>query len=204
MSASPPIRQVLLLGDSTALGVDSGDPLSGIPHCIASDFPHSRVTVKAGDAMHVHDLARQFPRDSRVYDVLLIMCGGPDVLHFTPLRRISRILRQVIALARERSPLVIVANGTHLGAAPLRHWPVESLLSSRARRVADIFRRVCQESDVKFVDFTFPKEIDPFAQDPGRFFDCQGMRPSAQAYSLCYRLIRSRTPLSLALEPTAG
>ncbi|MBK8018486.1 MAG: hypothetical protein IPK20_18335 [Betaproteobacteria bacterium] len=147
------------------------------------------------------DLPAQFPRDSRWFDALLIVGGGLDVLHFTPVRQIAATLRGILATARERSPLVIVANSANLAASTLFHWPLDAVLSRRSLKVAGIFRNVCREFDVSFVNFAQPRECDPFSQNPGRFFGPDGFHPSADAYALCYRMIRARTPLRRALSP---
>lgn len=201
MRAQP--RRVLVLGDSTALGIGTGQPLRGIPYWIEAEFPHAKVVVRAVSESLVHDLPRQFPRDGKLFDAVLIICGGLDVLHFTPVRRLAATLREVVGLARERAPLVIVANSANLGAAALFQWPLNALLSKRSLKVAEVFRNVCQELDVAFVNFSFPRGLDPFGQDPQRYFAEDGIHPSAEAYALCYRIIRSRTPLREVLTGMA-
>lgn len=196
-----PSRRVLVLGDSTALGTGSGDRPLGIAQRLSADFPHARVVVRAVAGSRMTDLPAQFPRDSRWFDALLIVGGGLDVLHFTPVRQIAATLRGILSTARERSPLVIVANSANLGASTLFPWPFNALLSRRSLKVAEIFRNVCREFDVSFVNFVQPRESDPFSQNPDRFFGADGFHPSAEAYALCYRIIRARTPLRRALSP---
>ncbi len=188
-------RRVLIVGDSIALGVDAGEPLGGIGGRLSSEFPHTDVVVRADHDSTLQDLPRRFPRDSRLFDALLIVSGRLDVLRFTPVRELAAAVRNVVTAARERSPLVIVANSVCTGGAALLQWPLTALQMRQATRVANVFRSVCTDLDVAFVNMALPRTVSSSLS-----------RRSADACSFLYRTIVSRTPLraALALVPSSG
>lgn len=194
-----PRCRVLIVGDSTAVGLGSVSNEESVAGRIAREFPHASIENHAQLGARVGNLLKQLESVSGRFDAILIGVGGNDVIRGTRERALRRGLEAVLLRAREMSRMVIVANSANVGAAPLFGWPLNLILSRRSLRVRRVFAQVCRQHRVRFVNFTYRFQRDAFARQREQFFAEDGLHPTSAAYGHCYTVLKRRSALIHAL-----
>jgi len=194
------VRRVLVVGDSTAVGIGAPSPSETLVGHIVAQFPstcfenHARMGARAADMKAQLALAGE----SR-YDAVLIAVGGNDILHGTPRPTVQASLEEALARACALSEIVILVNCPNIGAAPLFPWPVNAILSRRSLRYRATFEAVCAGHPVEFVNFTFEPKVDPFRRARSVYFASDGLHPTGAAYAFCFEQLKRATRLLNAL-----
>lgn len=195
-----PLRRILIVGDSTAVGIGASSPSETLVGHIAAQFPstgvenHARMGARAADMKPQLALAEQAR-----YDAVLIAVGGNDILRGTPRPAFQASLEEALGRACALSEIVIVVNCPNIGAAPLFPWPLNAILSRRSLRYRATFETVCTGHPVEFVNFTYEPRLDPFRRARSVYFASDGLHPTGAAYALCFERLKSATRLLRAL-----
>ena len=189
-------RRLLIVGDSTAVGLGASRVDETLAGRLIGHFPSTAVENHACIGARARDMAPQLQCAAlSAYDAVLIAVGGNDILRGTPRVAFRTQLESAITQARRLSSLVIVVNSANVGSAPLFPWPLNAMLSRRSLRVRSTFEEVCRKLDAEFVNFTFEPDADPFRQQPAIYFASDGLHPTSAAYALCVERIKSGTRL---------
>lgn len=197
----------MIFGDSVAAGVGAPHPEQSIAGLLARDHPRASVINYANSGARTADVVTQIASASGRADVLWLSVGGNDVLALTPLDRLEVDMRAVLTAARRRSALVVLTLPANFGLAPLFFWPLGTLISLRLRKVRARLASLCDEYDVRLVDFYRDAGDDLFSRSPQRYYAADGVHPSGKAYAWCYRQLLERTGISAVLNgeaPSAG
>lgn len=198
--ARPPQARarVLLLGDSTGVGVGAAQPEQSLPGLLAAEFGDVEIFNLCRNGARVGDVPAQIASLGAApgrFDLLLLLVGGNDVLKLTPhgrLRRQARaLLRQLPALA----PRVVWMGSANLGASPLLMAPLAWCASWHTGRTMHLLSQEAASAGVHFIDFFKPRGEDVFARDTRTYFAGDGVHPSAASYRHCFEVLKQRTRL---------
>ena len=191
-----PVRRVLVVGDSTAVGIGATSPSETLVGHIVAQFPLTHVENHARMGARAHDMPTQLGlAEEARYDAVLIAVGGNDILRGTPRPAFQASLEQALARACALSEIVILVNCPNIGAAPLFPWPLTAILSRRSLRYRATFETVCAGHPVDFVNFTYEPKLDPFRRARSVYFASDGLHPTGAAYALCFERLKSATRL---------
>ena len=194
-----PSHRLLIVGDSTGVGLGALTIEDSIAGRLARDFPLASIENRAELGARIACVLRQLANIEGSYDAVLIAAGGNDIIRRTPYGELCEALQAVIARAREVAPLVIVVNSGNVGGAPLFGWPLSILLSRRSLQVRRIFVLTCRRMRAQFVNLTFAPRRDPFGRQRELYFAEDGLHPSSAAYEYCYDILKRRTRLNRLL-----
>jgi lysophospholipase L1-like esterase len=199
-----PRRRVLLVGDSTGLGVGCSDPGQSIAAQLARDFAGVELLNYCVNGATVADVLRQvrkLPPGER-FDLVLVFAGGNDVLRRTPWRELRSSVRRLLAQLDRRSRHVLWAGMANVGLAPLFLPPFSWWMTDRTRRVNRLLAWEALLGGARFVEFFRERERDPFSAEPARYYARDGVHPSAEAYAWCYRRMKPFMARVLATPPS--
>jgi len=192
-------HRLLIVGDSTAVGLGAQSMEDSIAGRLARDFPLASIENRAELGARIACVLGQLREVDAGYDAVLIAAGGNDILRRTPYDALRVALEAVINRAREVAPLVIVVNSGNVGGAPLFGWPLSVVLSRRSLQVRRIFALSCRRLRAQFVNLTFVPRRDPFGRQRELYFAEDGLHPSSAAYQYCYGVLKRRTRLTRLL-----
>lgn len=189
-------RRLLVVGDSTAVGIGAESPSQTLVGHIVAQFPSTLVENHARMGARAGDLRTQFACATEgKYDAVLVAVGGNDILRGTPRQAFRSALDEAIRNACALSEIVIVVNCPNVGAAPLFPWPLTAILSRRSLHNRASFEAVCAGHPVDFVNFTYEPMHDPFRRARPVYFASDGLHPTGAAYALCFERLKSATRL---------
>ena len=192
-------HRLLIVGDSTAVGLGTSSVEESLAGRLARDFPHASIENRAELGARVACVLGQLAEVEGPYDAVLIVAGGNDILRRTRHDELQKTLVAAVRRAQAVAPLVIVVNSGNVGGAPLFSWPLNWVLSRRSLRVRRIFALTCRQMRAQFVNLTFVPERDHFARHRELYFAEDGLHPSSAAYAYCYGALKRRTRLTRML-----
>ena len=189
-------RRILVVGDSTGVGIGSLDSRSTVAGRLAAAFPGTVIVNRAQDRARSSDIPAQIEASSGHFDLTLIFAGSNDVMRLSPYETVLLAAEHTLDVASARSDHVAVIPPADVGTAPLWVWPLDALFSSRAEAVRRAWQYAMRErSNVHLVDLRLPPDRDPFRIAPRRYYSPDGIHPSADGYALWFAQITRQVPL---------
>jgi lysophospholipase L1-like esterase len=186
--ASAPTLRLVLLGDSTALGVGVErvtDTVGGQLAVLLAEGPGGRrveLSSVAVSGSRSADLATQVARAlvGMRPDVAVILVGANDAIHFTPPAEAAGDLASAVRRLRAAGVAVVVGTCPDLGAARAFAPPLRQIVGWQARRLARV--QVAAVDGVGGVPVDLAAQTGAvFRADAGAYCH-DGYHPSADGY----------------------
>jgi lysophospholipase L1-like esterase len=184
---------VLILGDSTGVGVGAARPEESVAGLFAADYPDADIINVAASGTRVADAITQARRCCEAglrVDLALLHVGGIDVVADTPLHRLADdcdiLMRELGRLAARTAWL----GPPDLGLAPLFPRPYAWVMASRSRAVSKVFSAAAARHNVLFVDFSAPAHVAYFSKRRRAHFAVDGFHPNSASYKYGYAVAR--------------
>lgn len=180
-------RTILILGDSTAVGVGTA-PQESIAALLSKELDTNIENYAVSGAV-TKDIVRQaaqaqLPR----YYLILIQVGANDVIGFNPLQAAATSLDSTLASLAEKSNHIVVLTSGDIGKAPIFRWPLSLVMSYRTRILRELFIRICARHKAIYVDIFMKPDI--ISSDRRRYYSPDGLHLNAEGYAYWYVLIR--------------
>jgi lysophospholipase L1-like esterase len=184
---------MLILGDSTGVGVGASLPEESIAGLLAADYPDADIVNVAVSGARIADAIAQVQQclDAGLrFDLALLHVGGNDVVADTPLKQLAddcdTLLRGLAGLAVRTAWL----GPPDLGLAPLFPRPYAWVMASRSRAASQVFSAAAARHDVVFVDFSAPSHVAHFRKQRRNHFAIDGFHPNSASYKYGYATTR--------------
>ena len=191
---------ILILGDSTGVGVGVDKPEQSIAGLLAADYPDADIVNVSESGARLVDAIAQAGRCRAAgwqFDVAILHIGGNDIVRATPPTALfagaDRLLTELSTLARR----TVWLGPPDLGIAPLFPVPYSWILSSRSRVAISIFARSAERHGAAYIDFSAPAHVARLRRSRRQHFAVDGFHPSAASYRYGYAVAREKLGLPL-------
>ena len=199
-----PFARVLVLGDSTGVGLGANLPGESIPGMLSADHPQVEITNLAVSGARLEDVRQQVaalaPDRASAYDLILLMVGGNDVLRLTPLGRLALHADDLLPELTRMGTKVLWLCSANLGLAPVFVPPWSWWASFRTSRVCLLFEQIATRHGVLFISVYRQRGEEPYSSEPSIYFSLDGVHPSSVAYRVCYEQLREAACLNELME----
>jgi len=194
--------RVLLVGDSTGVGVGADHPGQTLCGLLAARFARSSFVNRCVSGARVADVAAQveaIAQGGDRYDLVLVLAGANDLIRMTRHTRLRADARRLAGnLRRVAGQAVWVGCG--VGRSPRLLPPLSWWAARRSRTTMQLLGTEAAAAGVEFVDFASPLHDRVFAREPALFFAADGVHPSPAGYLYCFEeLLRGRPALAARL-----
>jgi lysophospholipase L1-like esterase len=186
-------RAVLILGDSTGVGVGASRPEESIAGLLAADFPDAHVVNISESGARVCDAVEQAKKLDgleRRFDVAVLHLGGNDVVRNTPLPALAEACEALLAELPRLAQRTVWLGPPNIGLAPLFPLPYAWVLAARSKAVAALIAQSAARHGVAFVDFSAREHAERFARKRRQHFATDGFHPNSSSYSYGYAAAR--------------
>jgi lysophospholipase L1-like esterase len=184
---------ILILGDSTGVGVGASHPEESIAGLLAVDFPDADIVNVSESGARVSDAlaqAKSCNAEGLHFDVAILHLGGNDIVKATPTDQLAEgceaLMTELARLARR----TVWLGPPNLGIAPLFPPPYSWVLAARSRAAAAVFARSAARHQVSFIDFSAPVHAGHFKGRRRRHFAVDGFHPNSSSYRYGYAAAR--------------
>jgi lysophospholipase L1-like esterase len=184
---------VLVLGDSTGVGVGATRPEESIAGLLAADYPQAHivnVAVSGTCAAGAIDQVRSCLESGLHFDLALLHVGANDIVADTPLHQLSEDCDTLLGLLRTVSDRTVWLGPPNLGLAPLFPWPYAWLMGSRSRAASQVFSAAAARHRVVFIDFSAPAHVAYLSRRRHKHFAIDGFHPNSATYQYGYATAR--------------
>lgn len=200
-------RRVLVLGDSTAVGVGAETADSSLAGRLSQAYPEVELVNAAVSGARVADAldqARARVAAGESFDLVLLCVGGNDVFRMTPRRQLKAHTRELLQRMQTLAPQRVWLGSADIGSAPVFVGPFAWWLGQRTQATAALFAREARRHGVLFLDFA-DAELAPALDDAtGAWFAADGVHPSARSYAHCFEVLECRAALAELLAGGAA
>jgi lysophospholipase L1-like esterase len=190
---------VLLLGDSTGVGVGAVLPRHTLAGLLADACPQVQVVNRSRNGARVADalaalpaLRDALPADGERFDLALLLLGGNDALRGTPRRQLAADAAALLAGLRGIATRTVWLGCPDIGASPLLPPPLSWGMRWRTGRTVALLRGLARAEGVAYHDFFDPPAGDTHARRAGTCFADDGLHPSAAGYRHCFASLVSQ------------
>jgi lysophospholipase L1-like esterase len=184
---------VLVLGDSTGVGVGATRPEESIAGLLAADYPDAHIVNIAVSGATVAGAIAQVRTclDSGLhFDLALLHVGGNDVVVDTPLPQLTDDCDTLLQELERLSDRTVWLGPPDLGLAPLFPRPYAWVMASRSRTASRVFSAASARHDVVFIDFSAPAHVAYFRRRRRKHFAIDGFHPNSASYQYGYATAR--------------
>lgn len=185
-------RRILLLGDSTGVGVGGG-PQQSVAALLAQEHPQLRLVNACRSGARLADVVAQVAAHAPAlhrFDGVLLLAGGNDVLRTRNLKQLTAASQGLMQALAPVAARVVWLGPANIGHAPVFLPPLSWWLSQRTRQASRLYARCARQVGASYLDFFGVGAADPFVADRRRWFARDGIHPSAEAYRYCYARLR--------------
>lgn len=205
----PRVRRarVLVLGDSTGVGIGATTPRQSLAGLLGAEFPQAEVVNCSVAGARLADVLRQCREHdwpARSFDLVLLHVGGNDVLRLTDWSAMSAEATELLGRLRHVGRRTIWLGMANIGLSPLFIAPFSWWLSARTRRASRLFAACARDAGVEFVSFFREHGDDIFSKERDKYFSADGLHPSSQSYRYCWEVLKRQTRLPAALRQAAA
>lgn len=183
-----PKRRILVIGDSSAVGVGAEDPSQSFAGYLGAQYPDAEVINRGVNGAKVRDLIPFLKSHAQErYDLLMIHIGANDIVWFTPLNELELDLATVIGLAKPLAKDVVIMSCGDAGTARIFPYGIRWMFTIRTKQVRTIFLRIATYFHVHYVDLYLRHRVDPFYQEHTIYYSQDDFHPSGAGYRFWYQ-----------------
>jgi len=144
--------KILVLGDSTAVGTGTSDNRYSTAGRLASEFSTAEITNMSENGLKIGELVERVESLNERYTIIVIQIGANDIIRLTSLNMVDLELQKLLTKANELSDKVIILHSGDIGESKFFPVYVRPLLSSRSKKVRDIYIKNAETFGVSYVD----------------------------------------------------
>jgi len=190
---------MLILGDSTGVGVGASLPEESVAGLLAADFPDADIVNISESGARVADAIAQAKKcnaEGLSFDVAILHLGGNDIVQATPIDKLVAGCEELMVELEKLARRVVWLGPPNLGIAPLFPAPYSWLLAARSRAAAAVFAQSAARHNVSFIDFSAPAHAGYFQGRRRRHFAGDGFHPNSASYRYGYAAARQAMGLA--------
>ncbi len=186
---------LLVLGDSTAVGVGATKPEDTLAALIAQKTNATYVENRGVSGARVEDLEAQIasttlPRYSRV----LVQIGANDIVRFKNADDAARTLDQALEKLPQTDSLIVLSAG-NVGGTRFFPWFVNYFYTKLNLTYHDRFAKVVGEHGGTYINLYEDPKTDPYVQQPEIYLAKDGFHPTSAGYALWFKKIVEKAGL---------
>ncbi len=188
------VRSILVVGDSTAVGIGASDPRNTVAGRLSAYLDASVENYAVSGAI-TSDLAGQIAQAKKSrYDLVLVQIGANDVIKLRSLKVAGESLDAALQTLEGKSDRIVLLTAGKIGKAPLFPWFIGPVFTYRSALLRERFMAITAAHGVTYIDLYSMK--DPFNTDPKRYYGPDGLHLADDGYAFWYEAVKAGVALS--------
>ncbi len=184
-------KTLLVLGDSTAVGVGASKPEESVAGRLAAHLGATYVENRAASGAATEDLKVQMDHAARrTYDVILIQIGGNDIIMLRSAKKSASALDLALMELPEAKQVYLMSAG-NVGGATTFPLLVRVFHTWSTKAFHSWFTKVAKRRGITYVNLYEPRSRDLFISESGRYLSADGLHPSSEGYALWFEKLRT-------------
>lgn len=185
----PHTVNLLVLGDSTAVGVGARTKEESLAALVAGSIRATNVENRAISGARVQDLQHEIElATERSYTYILVGIGANDVVRFKNPEEAAAELAAALHTLPAHDHLIVYMAG-NVGATKLFPWIMRGPYLGLTLKYHTAFKEVVSAMHGTYVDLYVDPDDDPFVRDPERYLAADGYHPTSEGYLVWFEKI---------------
>ena len=181
---------LLVLGDSTAVGVGASTPEESVPGRLAAHVGATYVENHAVSGSLVNDVPPQIEKAALPrYRMILLQIGANDMVRFHDADKTARRLGDVLENLPPADSVIVISAGD-LGTARIFPPPLRPLYTRVNLKYHMAFSSIAEERGVTYIDLSKGPGKELFEKEPERYFAPDRFHLSSAGYGLWFDAIK--------------
>ncbi|MBP9827857.1 SGNH/GDSL hydrolase family protein [Patescibacteria group bacterium] len=185
--------KILVLGDSTGVGVGASSPEFSPAGLTAKRYPDAHIVNASVSGARMRDAVKQLSEIKETdFDLVMIHIGGNDAIRFTNNDEFAKDFAELMAQAKEKGDYVLVTSTGDIGTVPLFPFGSRWIFALRGYKIREIMKAEVARHDsatVRYTDLLRERALDPFALDPTHLYAEDKFHPSDAGYADWFSLM---------------
>lgn len=184
-------RALLVLGDSTAVGVGATTPEESLAGLLAQEIQATSVENYAVSGACLDELDGQKARARfPAYECILIQAGANDIILFKNLTRSAAMLGLLLGSLPPARHIFVLSAGD-IGRTTIFPPLMRPFLSYTNGVLHRLLEKTCMRHGATYVNLYEPLLHDPFVQEPDKYLSEDGLHPSSEGYRRWFEKVRA-------------
>ncbi len=184
-------KTLLVLGDSTAVGVGADNASDSLPAKMASYLSATYVENHAVSGALVSDLTSQLQLLTKDhYDIVLLQIGANDIVRFHGIEMIEKELEPLLITLHKKASKVIFITAGNVGGAPLIPPPLRPFYTRLNLIYHTDFESLVKKHSITYINLYQDPTVDPFVRDPKKYFAADSFHPSTHGYAVWFEIMK--------------
>lgn len=195
-------KTLLVLGDSTAVGVGASTPEESVPGRLAAYRKYTSVENHAVSGATVSDLPSQIQQiQQNHYDTILVQIGANDMTRFHDEEQVAASLKEILLPLKEKSKEIILISAGNLGGARAIPYPLRPLATRVNKKYHKAFEDMAKVAGINYINLYTDPHSDPFILEPNVYFAADSFHPSSAGYGVWFDIIKKNLREEAQKEP---
>lgn len=191
ISGSDYKKTLLILGDSTAVGVGASTSSDSVGGRLATYLEATYVENHAVSGAKVEDLEQQINSISRAdYDTILVQIGANDMVSLHKPKEVTAELKKLLVPLSVKTKQLIFISAGNLGGAPLIPLFLRPVYTNLNLKYHIEFESLGKELGITYINMYVPPAKDPFILNPRDHFAADDFHPSSLGYGVWFTIIQ--------------
>lgn len=182
--------RILVMGDSSAVGVGADFSKDSIAGRIAQDYPNASIVNQAINGAKTHEVFDQFPQSSSTFNIVHLQIGGNDIVRFTNLDELETSIDRLLDAATNYADTVFLLTSGNVGTSKLLPFGTRWAYTQRTKAVRSIFMKAAKKYGVVYIDIFRSPKNDPYYQNPEIYYSPDFFHPSSKGYEDWYGFVK--------------
>ena len=190
LSSTDTTRSVLILGDSTAVGVGAEKATDTVAGKVAAFMSATSVENYAVSGARVSDVLAQLHQAKHdQYELIVIQVGGNDIIAFTGAKKAAASLSEILANLPKSTQVIVISAG-NVGGAPLFPFFMRPVYTHLNERYHTAFEEIVSESGHQYVNLRTAPGGMLIERNPETYLSSDQLHPSSAGYGLWFEAIK--------------
>ncbi len=183
-------KTLLILGDSTGVGVGAQNPEESVAGRLAAYLGTSYVENQAKSGAAVADLSTQIQHTTLShYDFILVQIGGNDIIAFHDTKRVAKELERILETLPDSGQTILMSAG-NVGGASIIPFIARPFYTAKTLAYHRAFTEVAERLGITYVNLYKQPWNDLFIKEPARYLSPDGLHPSSEGYALWFEEVK--------------
>jgi lysophospholipase L1-like esterase len=197
-------KRVLIVGDSTGVGVGAERPTDSIGGLLTAEYRDAElINLSVGGACIADVLPqlRALDHDVRRFDLVLLHIGGNDIMRTAQVQQAAHAIGPLLTRLQQLGRRVVWLGPGDIGLAPLFRPPFSWWMSYRTRLACEMFHRIATEHRIEYIGFHGMPHRHLLARERHVYFAPDGLHPSSHGYRYAYSCLSRSGALAHLVPP---
>lgn len=186
-------KTLLVLGDSTAVGLGAATTSDSIPALVAKKINATYTENYAISGSVVDSLPSQIRHMKRDhYNLIFIQIGANDIAGRHDVLEVSNTLEKRLFELSKKADHVVFLTAGNMGGVPAIPFFLHPYYKNLTLKYHSYFQNIADKLHVTYVNLYEDPSIDPFVTDSEHYFAKDGFHPSSLGYAHWFKKIEPK------------